>query len=110
MNGELRAYVKGELERYRLAVEDYIIATSEERAGASCNLRQGVGGAGGEQQGGEGEQERRVGARGHHALMLAQARGRRQANCALFRGFARSSAAARIDGAELRWAGECAQR
>lgn len=32
MKDELRAYVKGELERYRLAVEDYIIETSEERA------------------------------------------------------------------------------
>ena len=32
MRDELRAYVKGELERYRLTVEDYIIETSEERA------------------------------------------------------------------------------
>ena len=32
MKDELRAYVKGELERYRLAVEKYIIETSEERA------------------------------------------------------------------------------
>ena len=32
MKDELRAYVKGELERYRLAVEGYIIETSEERA------------------------------------------------------------------------------
>ena len=32
MKDELRAYVKGELERYRLAVEEYIIETSEERA------------------------------------------------------------------------------
>ena len=32
MNGELRAFVKNELERYRLAVEDYILATEKTRA------------------------------------------------------------------------------